>query len=397
MKLFPSHVTLQTYHIRYQVKGKRTVKSSGNQLEPKIVEHLNRCLEGIPFVEGLKVLGKSDLDAAPPGLLAEVQLSQGTQLIIVDINAIGQPRFARGAVNELLRLLRDRPEAYGVFAAPYVSPRAAAICARERIGYVDLAGNCRLSFGKVFIERTGNPNPFTERRELRSLFSPKATRILRLLLSHPRTEWRMQALAHEAHVSIGLVSKVKSLLANREWLMQEERGMRLADPETVLMQWAENYTYRKNEVRNFYSLRTIPEVEAHIAEKLSEEGVRYALTGFSGADRMAPFVRYSRMMAYVDETERDVTELLNLKKVTSGPNVTLLIPYDEGVYYDTREINGIRVASPIQVFLDLVADRGRGEDAAKELMERVIRPSWRASRYMQSKQHDEYSSKSSRC
>ncbi len=100
------------------------------------------------------------------------------------------------------------------------------------------------------------------------------------------------------------------------------------------------------------------------------------MTGFSGADRMAPFVRYSKMMAYVDESREDPADFLNLKKVTSGANVTLLTPYDEGVYYGSRDLNGIQVASPIQVYLDLVGERGRGEEAAKELMERVIRPSW---------------------
>ncbi len=71
-----------------------------------------------------------------------------------------------------------------------------------------------------------------------------------------------------------------------------------------------------------------------------------------------------------------MTDSLSLKRVTSGANVTLLTPYDEGVYYGSREFNGIQVASPIQVYLDLAADRGRGEEAAKELMEKVIRPSW---------------------
>jgi len=71
-----------------------------------------------------------------------------------------------------------------------------------------------------------------------------------------------------------------------------------------------------------------------------------------------------------------VADILKLKKAPSGANVTLLAPYDEGVYYDSRELNGIQMASPIQVYLDLMSARGRGEEAAEELMQKVIRPAW---------------------
>ena len=104
--------------------------------------------------------------------------------------------------------------------------------------------------------------------------------------------------------------------------------------------------------------------------------VKYALTGFSGAARLAPAVRYQRVMVYVDNTQEDVTSLLDLKPVSSGANVSLLVPYDQGVFYGTHEIDGILVASPVQIYLDLVGYRGRGEEAAKELFDQVIRPTW---------------------
>jgi hypothetical protein len=49
--------------------------------------------------------------------------------------------------------------AYGILVAPYISPQSARLCVENGIGYVDLAGNCRLSFGSVYVERDGKPNP----------------------------------------------------------------------------------------------------------------------------------------------------------------------------------------------------------------------------------------------
>jgi len=193
---------------------------------------------------------------------------------------------------------------------------------------------------------------------------------------NPKTAWKLQTLAKEADVSIGLVSKVKKLLVDREWITMESEGLRIADPKALLAEWADNYTYRKNEIREFYSLKSIPEIENQIAEILPRMEVRYALTGYSGADRLAPFSRYNKVTVYVDKTDKDLASALNFKKVSSGANVSLLTPYDQGLFYGTRNANGFQVASPVQIYLDLHTYHGRGEEAAKELLEQVIRPSW---------------------
>jgi len=125
--------------------------------------------------------------------------------------------------------------------APYISPQAAEICAKEGIGYLDLAGNCRLSFGQVFIRREGIRNPFARKRDLRSLYAPKSTRILRVLLMR-KSAWKTQALADEAGVSLGQVANVKKLLRDREWVADGEEGFKLTNPRSLLADWAENCT-----------------------------------------------------------------------------------------------------------------------------------------------------------
>ncbi len=361
---------------QHTVKWDIKVKLTEKQISERAVQTFTQCLDQIPFVEDITILREQTLGDTRLDAVATVRIPGGDQRIIIECKGLGQPRIARDAVNQLLRCLQDFPDAYGVFAAPYISPGAAAICTGEGLGYLDLAGNCRLSFGQVHIEKTGNPNPFSDNRDLRSLYSPKATRILRVLLLNPKTTWKVQTLAKEAEVSIGLVSKVKKLLADREWITTEAEGVRLANHEAVLREWADHYSYKKNEIREYYSLKSIPEIEARIAEVASREVIRYALTGFSGADRLAPFTRYHKVTAYVEETDKDPASLLNLKKVTTGANVSLLIPYDDGVFYGSRDCAGTQVVSPVQIYLDLLGSPGRGEEAAQELLEKVIRPSW---------------------
>lgn len=222
---------------------------------------------------------------------------------------------------------------------------------------------------------SGNPNKYAVKRDIRSLYSPKASRVLRVFLVNPKKSWKMQELANEAGVSLGQVANVKKLLADREWISETVSGLMLSRPSDILLEWSENYSYEKNEIYDYYSLKQPPDVENELVSFCENNNIEYALTGFSGANRTAPLVRGQRVMAYVSIINEDLEKALNLKKVASGANVSLFVPYDEGVYYGSMK-NNIRVVSPIQLYLDLKNYKGRGEEAAETIWNQVIAKSW---------------------
>lgn len=345
-------------------------------LEQQALAALRACLQEIPFVQVTAIEKESEKDGKNPDFRATLKLPTCDVPLLVEVKSSGQPRLAREAANQLFRSIGAIPGAVGVFIAPYISPRAAEICTQEDIGYVDLAGNCRLCFGQVYIQKEGKSNPFNQKRELRSLYSPKAERILRVLLNSPQKAWKIKDLAKEAAVSLGQVSNVKKLLADREWISTRKAGYQLLTPSFLLSEWAQNYDYRRHQIKDFYSLKNVGEIESALAQTCQQEGIRYALTGFSGAARYAPMVRYQRVMAYVADGIEKLAMKLNLKAVNSGANVSLLQPYDEGVFYQAQDIDGTQVVSPIQLYLDLFLFRGRGEEAAQALLEQVIMPQW---------------------
>lgn len=363
-----------SFYIYFQhlLKKVLLMKTSDKEFENRTMTALINCLENIPFIKKREML-----PAQPdgPDLVMSLDLPHGKQILAVEIRNNGQPRIAREAVNKLLRYRNVYPDSYCLFMAPYISPQATEVCIKDGIGYLDLAGNCFISFEQVYISREGIPNPFSAKRYLRSLFSPKAARVLRGLLCNPKSTWKMKELADEAKVSLGQVANVKKLLEDREWIKSTPEGLLLTEPERLLSEWAGNYTYKKNRVRNFYTLKSVAEIESELARVCSEREVEYALTGFSGAARFAPMVRYQKAMAYIGTTKEDIAAALNLKEVQSGANVTLLTPYDEGVFYGVKEFEGVRVASPVQIYLDLLG-LGRGEEAADAMLREVIRPTW---------------------
>jgi hypothetical protein len=87
-------------------------------------------------------------------------------------------------------------------------------------------------------------------------------------------------------------------------------------------------------------------------------------------------VRYQRAYAYVvPEALPGVVKTLDLKEVTSGHNLILLEPYDEGVLDHREPIK--EVTTPVQTYVDLVSSKSRGEEAAEFLLNQVIKKAWK--------------------
>jgi hypothetical protein len=279
-------------------------------------------------------------------------------------------------VNQLVRLRERRPDATSVFVAPFITPRSAEICREAGVGYVDLAGNCFLTFDHVYIRREGRANPFAARRDLRSLYSPKGERILRALLTNPKRSWKTEELAREAQVSVGQVSNIRRLLSHREWLVPGRFGIMLSEPAALLEEWAQAYDPTRSTPHMYYSMKEPREVEASLSLLCLSRSVRFALTGFAAASRIAPYSRSPQAEAYVACALSDLTATLDLREVASGANVRLIEPYDEGVFYGCVTVDNVPLVSSIQVYLDLRATGGRGEDAARFLLEEVIARRW---------------------
>jgi len=355
--------------------------------EPEVTaeaaNRLEATLREAPFLSKATIRReRSDSDSGVDFILT-VRSGSINRRLVCEVKFSGQPRIAREACRSLQEYIRSRGRDYPVFIAPYIAATAAAICDQYQVGYLDLAGNCRIAFDQVYIRREGFPNPSVQKRDLRSLYSPKAERVLRVLLSAGKQSWRMQELADEAQVSLGQVANVKKILSDREWIESEEAGFRLRSLDTAVLplitEWANNYRIERNATREYYSMQPIPAIEAELAEASRQIGVKLAFSGFSGAVRFAPAVRYQRVTAYVPgEVEAEaLVDRLGLKPVSTGASVTLMEPYDERFLSGTNEIEGAPVVSPVQLYLDLARTKGRGEEAAAAILEEVIKPTWR--------------------
>lgn len=290
----------------------------------------------------------------------------------VVMKSSGVPRFLFEFAGEVA-MNRER-NLYPVFVAPYISERGAEILRFHKIGFCDLAGNAHLETDMFLVSRKGSSNPAPKRKEVRSLFAPKATRIIRAMLLDPLKGPTQSGLASDLKLSIGYVHTVLKKLLDQQYVFRERDKWYVADREGLLTAWANAYSFSLNTITStLYTPESPEDFARRLDQYCSQKAINYALTLFAAARYRAPFVSYPRLHAYFSGDIEDLIENLGLRIVSPGANIILVSPYDEGVYDGSQRLEDCRIISDVQLYLDLVNFGGRGEDQAAELASEKIK------------------------
>lgn len=313
---------------------------------------LQTSLKEVPFVEEVLLLPQRP-GPHPPDACLKVHLPDGPLTLFVEIRPNGQPRSARTAINRLLEFMLVEPGTYGVLVAPYLSPAVVQICAEAGIGCLDLAGNCRLSFRQVYIHQRCCPNPYRQHRELASLYSPAAERILRVLLAQPFRPWKTLPLAEAAQVSPGMVTRVKKLLAGEEWVRSTAQGFALTQPDALLRDWAAQRRPQRNPARSYHT----PDPEgtlSALAQACASQALVWALTGASAAARLLQQPVPARESAYIQGDAARLAQTLGLQPAAAqDAGLVVYEVRDAGVLLEGSIHGGWPMVSAVQTYLDL--------------------------------------------
>lgn len=297
----------------------------------------------------------------------------GQRTLVCEVKSNGQPRHVRNAVLAL-RDWVDLNDSHTipVLLAPYLSPEAREICQTYEVGYLDLEGNCRLAFDGIYIDRQVPTKPAVHRRDLKSLFTPKAEQVLRVLFREPSRPWRVTELAHAARVSIGHVSNVRNSLINKEWAEASTDGLHLAKPNELLDAWQQEYVAPGGHRLSFYTLLHGAAFDMAVRDffkTVSAWEDRVLLASFSAARWQAPFAKSGSQFLYAGEKALPLLiDMLKLTPASRGENVVIFVPEDEGVLLEMESpAPDIYCTCPIQTYLDLSISGERGREAAEHL------------------------------
>ena len=272
----------------------------------------------------------------------------------------------------------NREASYPVIMAPYISGESAKQCERLGVGYLDMSGNCRLLIRYLYVNDQGHPNKFAKKRTAKTIFDPSSkvsSLILREIMRDVVYRWKLSLLADKLQCSIGQVSKVKDYLCEQLWAQMSPDGLQVLEPQAIMHSWSEAYAQKSAsfEVMDCHTLLPIPEFEDRVRRIKANSRIDCHLTGFAGGVRYAPVVRYTKVHLLVRERELNAfLEAAVCKQVDSGANVQIHVLSSDEMLHDARNIKDQQVASPVQVYLDCMRLKGRGEEMAEAILAKEI-------------------------
>jgi hypothetical protein len=329
-----------------------------------------RLRELFPKARGWEEIFDAKIGRQTANLLVRFRVGEQEHAVVLEASSLGQPRQIRAAVTRLAELRREMPSAYPAAAAVYIGPESARILKSHNFGYIDLSGNCYLALENILIEKEGKRNIGASTRPLRSLFAPRATRVVRVLLSEIGRAWRLGELAKAADISLGHSHNVVKRLEELAWLERDTSDrLRLTKPADLLESWSDSYIYRENDIASYaVPERITRKFLVEVAHTAEAEGRRYAFTMSAGLSLVAPHLRMTAAHAYLEGDPAPVAARLGLRPVAEADGTLhLLAPYDVGVFYGLLEKGGLRVTSLPQLFVDLARYEPRGADQAQHL------------------------------
>ncbi len=328
-----------------------------------------RLREIFPRARGWEEYPDARVGSQAADLLVKFRMADTEHTLVLEVSALGQPRHIREAINRLGEIRRELPTAYLVATAVYISPQSAAILRKDNFGYLDLSGNCFLAFENVQIEKEGKRNVRPSTRPLRSLFAPRATRVVRVLLAESEHAWRLEELARACGVSLGHAHNVVKRLEELAWVGRDDnQRIHLGKAADLLEAWCDSYTYRTNEIATYFSPdRVARRLMAELARAAESQGRRYAFTMHSGASLVAASTRVAAIHCYIEGDPAPVAGALGLRPAEGEGTVHLISPYDGGVFHGLLEKGGCKIVSLPQLYVDLMGYERRGREQAEHL------------------------------
>lgn len=307
------------------------------------------------------------------GFVAAIEMDDGFEF---KIYVYTMQKSYPSSVMQLLEK-REKNNRDCVLVSPYISERTADICEKNGVGYFDYAGNCWFVGHSIYLSERGNKNPRPESGIASTTIFERSAEvsslILRELFADINKIWRLKHLSETVNCSIGQVSKVMDFLIKNAWAEKSEEGYHISEPELLLKEWSK--TYGKKTVPTYlcYSLDNPSILEGKLSNLRRDMGIDYYLTGFSGGVRYAPVVRYNKVHVYIaPEDMPEVFAYLGLKEVDSGANVIVFSLENDSYKKDSRIIGEDMVVSPLQVYLDSMQIKGRGEEIAEAVLLKEI-------------------------
>ncbi len=356
-------------------------------MEGQLLDGFLEALRELPEVQA-EISG----DAQPGGpdreYDAQVDLRAGGKAatLLIQVKKTVYPRDVRQALWQIRETRRrwlepaERRRPVFFLIAQSISPGAKELLRNERVGYYDSGGSLFLPAGNIYVY-VDRPPPKSLSKSIRSVFSGRRAQVLHAVLMRNREWFRVKEIAKQARVSPATASQVLTELEKFDWVVSRGQGpgkeRHLQEPGALLDAWVnQQAAMRPLPMRRYFvpAARGEGLVET-FAEICAASKVEYAITHEAAGQRYAPFLSTVSQVRcrLLDGPAADrALGALDARFVDQGANLAVIEIKSPGELLFRESVNGVCLASTVQVYLDLMRSEGRAREMAKHLRQERI-------------------------
>lgn len=311
----------------------------------------------------------------------ELQVAGKSIALLVEAKKSVYPRDVRQALWQLKSPQHDHyTNGQRLLIAESISPGAKELLRAERIGYFDSGGSLFLPAAGAYVY-IDKPAPKALEKSVRSLFSGRRTQVLHALLVNHEQWFGVTDVAERAQVAPSTASDVLHELERFDWLTSRGQGpskeRHLREPGALLDAWAQQLaTQRAPLLRRYFvpGLKSDALIE-RLGQLFATHEITYAVSQEAAAQRYAPFlssISQTRVRLLPSPRADAAMAELGARVVNEGANFAIIETKSTGELLFRRQVGGIWLASPIQVYLDLLHGEGRARESAEHLRKERI-------------------------
>ena len=372
------------FQIRWTVNMKKTLN-----IDSELVASLSASLATVPGAQLEDVSWEKEIgERLRPDAIIKTMIGDRVLFFVAETRGDVYPRDAREVVWQLKRYHQDLKPSnrhyVPMILANSVSDGARAFLQEEHVSYHDLSGSLYVQAEDVYIliER---PKPKRAKRRDVGVFRGSRAQVLHSLFAR-MGEWVTGTeIAKQAGVSPATVSQTFIELERRDWLEVRGEGpakrRRLSRPDALLDAWRESILNGPKAKRTrYYVPRMNPEeMVKQIEQEAPYANIDLEFTGQFAAQSYTPFLSNVPDLAVRVRGKRAcemLLSILNARKVSEGANLIVIDASSNKLSRASSEDGEERLlASPLQVYLDLLEDHGRSREMAEHLRSQKL--AWR--------------------
>lgn len=291
-----------------------------------------------------------------------------------------------GDVEAAVELARGVPPGtVGMIASIMIPERERDALEAAGLSWCDGRGALHLTWPGtlIHIDHSGR-GPRRGRTEPAKL-GPTGIRAVQVLLATDG-EWTVSRLSRDAAISVGQAHNVFKALEAERLLSSTGKGpqqrRRITDRRGA-MDWLATVDLarrRPKAAATYLYARTPEEMLQRFAQRASDAGLPYAVTGAAASQLLGVPVFSQLVVSHIrvggihadTALHRLGLEQLDAEDAGRGMNLELWTDTGELGTFSAQDVNGVRVAPPVRVWLDLARQGGRGADAAQLFREQVL-------------------------